>query len=133
MLDSLKLNDEDFEELENDSKLIAKKSSEAKAIQSAKKTNPNPFVAPNSELLETVGKKNPLNKSLTQEYREKMSQSIEEKLKLNLKNNVNPKELIANKSKKNDAKPKKFKYDDDDDETEDDLKEAVANKETVFM
>jgi hypothetical protein len=88
----------------------------AKNIKSIKKNNPNPFVAQNSELLETIGKKNPLNKSLAQEYREKSSLSIEEKLKLNQRNNFNPKELIANKNKKTDNKTKKFKYDDDDDE-----------------
>ena len=91
----------------------------------------NPFVAANSELLETVGQKNPLNKSLSKEFSEKKTQSIEERLKLNAKNTVNPKELIANKNKKN-GKSKKFKYDDDD-ELEESSAEFNEPKESVIM
>ena len=127
--------DDDFEASNNaNSKLSPSKPSQGAGKttnQPVKKNNSNPFVAQNSELLETIGKKNPLNKSLTQEYREKMSQSIEEKLKLNLKNNINPKELIANKDKKNGVQRKKFKYDDDE-ELEDETNESAAHKEIVF-
>ena len=123
---------EEEEPLKANSKVFSKPLLDAKKPnQPEKKPNPNPFVAPNSELLDNVGKKNPLNKSLSQEYREKKQQTIEEKLKLNSRPIVNPKELIANKGRKNDLdKKKKFKY--DDDESEEDSKERTNHQENVF-